>query len=206
DEAGPFDLIVRTSVGPGELILVADTGLFMNEQALLPGYANREYVAALVASILPRDGVVLVDESRHAPPAAYAPLAEGARALGRATSNGPAPWILLALLAGATAHAWRLTRDTEDWSHHAHDLAQVVPAPEALRPDAARLMRLARRRVSERYNMPLEQVAAMTTEQLHALTGDRTLAEAATGSLRADPAPLFSAYAPVPSRSTEVQP
>jgi hypothetical protein len=99
--------------------------------------------------------------------------------------------------------AWRLTRQTEDWSHHRHDVAQSLSLADEVRPDAARLQRMARRRISERFNMPLEQVAAMKTEELQALTGDRFLSEAATGALRGDPATHFRAFStPLPPEAT----
>lgn len=196
---GPFPLLVRADVGRGVLVLVADTGPFMNAQMGLGEYQNDEFVAALVSSLVPRDGVLLLDESRHLPPAALAPWSDAMRQLARATTGPVAPFVLLGLLALLTILGWRLTRDTEDWSHHAFDVGRPLPTPPQVRPDLDRLQRLARRRISEKYNIPVEQVAAMTTDELAATTGDRTLAEAASGALRADPTPLFSAYAPSPT-------
>jgi hypothetical protein len=69
-----------------------------------------------------------------------------------------------------------------------------VPAPEGVRPDLARAQRMARRRISEKYNIPMEQVASMTAEELLRVTGDKLLSEAAAGTLRADPAPLFRSF------------
>jgi hypothetical protein len=57
---------------------------------------------------------------------------------------------------------------------------------------------MARHRISERYNIPLEQVAAMTTEELLAVTHDKPLSEAAAGALRGDPAPLFASFSKPP--------
>lgn len=199
DQPGPHLLAVRTDHKGGTLVLVADTGLFMNQQIGLAGYGNREYLGALVSTLVPSDGAVLVDESRHAPPAALAPWQEALRTLGRATSNGATPWILLGVLALAALLAWRFTRDTEDWSHHAHDVGASIDAPPDVRPDLERLQRLARRRASERYNIPLEQVASMTSDELLRATGDKTLSDAAAGTLRSDPLPLFAQYAPSPS-------
>lgn len=191
DRAGPFPLVVRTRVGEGTLVLVADTGLFMNRQASLIEYGNAAFVGALAQSLVPRDGVVLLDESRHAPPAPLAPYDNAVRAVSRATSGVVAPAILLALLVLCTLVAWRATQETQDWSHHDHDVGRELPAPAQVRPDLGRAQRMARRRISERFNMPLEQVAAMPAEQLLSLTGDRLLAEAAAGTLRSDPTPLF---------------
>lgn len=205
DPAGPFPLVVRARLGEGTLVLVADTGLFMDQQLGLPEYDNADYLRALVRSLVPPDGRILVDESRHAPPPGLAPWDDALRAMGRATSGPLAPYLLLALLLGGTALAWRLTRPTEDWTHHAHDLGVEVPAPDHVKPDLARAQRMARRRISERFNKPLEQVAAMSGEDLLALTGDKLLADAAAGTLRSDPAPLFRVFQPPAPRTLDLQ-
>lgn len=212
DSAGPFPLIVRTTLGQGTLVLVADTGLLMNEQmAIVQDDAgapldNAAFLRALVASLVPTDGAVLLDESRHAPTPLLAPWSNGVRALGRLTSGPVAPLATLALLLAATLAIWRATRETEDWSHHRHDVTRDLPLSADVQPDASRLQRMARRRVSERFNIPLEQVAAMKTEELQALTGDKPLSEAAAGDVRGDLAPHFRAlsFAPAsaPSPST----
>lgn len=200
DAASPeydgFPLIVRTSVGSngGVLVLVADTGLFMNAQARLIDYANDDFVADLVGTLVPSDGVIIVDEARHAPAPALALYDDAVRTVGRATSGTVAPVISILLVMAATLAAWYATRETEDWSHHRHDLGHEVPVPADVRPDLDRAQRMARRRISEKFNMPLEQVAAMPAEQLVSLTGDRLLAEAAAGTLRSDPAPLFRQF------------
>jgi len=195
DPAGPFPLLVRTHLGAGTLVLVSDTGLFMNQQVDLPDYENAAYVRALATGLVGNGGTILVDESRHAPAAPLAPFDDAARALGRATSGGLVTYALLALLLVATVVGVLLTRATQDWSHHAHSADHEVPAPEAVRPDLDRAQRLARRRISEKHNIPLEQVAAMTAGQLLAVCGDRLLADAAAGTLRADPSPIFKLYA-----------
>jgi hypothetical protein len=204
DPAGPFPLIVRTHLGAGTLVLVSDTGLFMNAQVDLAEYENAAYVRALAGSLVGRDGTILVDESRHAPAAPLAGFDDAARELGRATAGSLATYALVALLLVATVVGVLLTRATEDWSHHAHDVTREVPAPESVRPDLERAQRLARRRISEKHNIPLEQVAAMSAEQLLAACGDRLLAEAAAGTLRADPAPVFKSYAATAAPPTEV--
>lgn len=194
DTAGPFPLVVRTQYGAGTLVLVADTGLFMDAQVKLIDYENDDLIAALAASMVPADGLVLVDEARHAPGPLLAAYDNGVRALGRLTAGSVAPLVTLAVLALATFAAWRFTRETEDWSHHEHNLGVQVPVPENLRPDHERAQRMARRRISEKFNIPLEQVAAMPADQLLSLTGDRMLAEAAAGTLKSDPAPLFKSF------------
>lgn len=199
DPPGPFPLVVRAKVGEGTLLLVADTGLFMDAQLAQPGYDNGAYLRALVRSLVPADGRVLFDEARHAPPASTALWDHAVRALGRATTGALAPFLLVGALLALTLLAWRLTRPTEDWSRHAHSVSAEVPAPEGVRPDAARAQRLARRRISEKYNIPMEQVASMTGEELLRATGDKLLADAAAGTLR-DPAPLFQSF------STEASP
>ncbi|MEA3199702.1 MAG: hypothetical protein QOE90_1130 [Thermoplasmata archaeon] len=195
DPTGPFDLVVRTDRLGGTLVLVADTGLFMNGQVDLGEFENGAYVRALVNDILPRDGTILIDESRHAPHPGLAPLDDAARALGRVTSGDLVTYAAVALLVLAAAVAVAMTRATEDWSHHDHTVDHVVAAPESLRPDLERAQRLARRRISEKHNIPMEQVAAMSAEQLLAVCGDAMLANAAAGTLRADPSPLFRSYA-----------
>lgn len=193
---GGFSLIVRTTVGSagGILVLVADTGLFMNEQAAVVDFQNEEYVADLVGTLVPRDGVIILDESRHAPAPMLAAYDNAVRSVGRATSGDVAPYVTLALVLLATLVAWYATRETEDWSHHEHNLGVEANVPEDVRPDLSRAQRMARRRISERFNIPLEQVAAMPAEQLFTLTGDRSLSEAAAGTLRSDPAPLFRQF------------
>lgn len=206
DEPGPHVLAARAVVGQGELVLVADTGLFMNEQLRVADsqYQNEAYVRALVSSLLPTGGTIFLDESRHAPPAPIAAWNNGVRTLARLTTGLAAPIFLLGL-AVLTFVAWLYTRETEDWSHHHFDLGHKVPAPEDVRPDSGRLQRMARRRISERYNIPLEQVAAMPAEELLRVTGDRSLSEAAAGTLRGDPGQLFASLAPAPvSSSPEV--
>ena len=198
DTASPenagFPLIVRTTVGAGTLVIVADTGLFMNEQTDVVGYENRAFIADLVGTLVPSDGVIFIDEARHAPPALLAPYDNAVRALGKATAGSLAPFLTLTLVILATLAAWYATRETEDWSHHTHDLGVELPVPADVRPDLGRAQRMARRRISERFNIPLEQVAAMPAEQLVTLTGDKSLAEAAAGTLKSDPAPLFRQF------------
>lgn len=198
DASGPFPLVVRTHVGAGTLVLVADTGLFMDQQVDLPGFDNAAYAKALVGSLVPRDGTILVDESRHAPHAPLALLDDAARTLGRATAGTLVTYALLVLLAAGAVVLVLATRATEDWSHHAHDVAQQLPVPENVRADLARAQRMARRRISEKHNIPMEQVAAMSAEQLVALCGDRLLAEAAAGTLRSDPTALFRSFSSLP--------
>jgi hypothetical protein len=195
DQPGPFPLIVRTHVGAGTLVLVADTGLFMNEQLDLGAFQNGPFLRGLVAQTLgTTEGTVIIDESRHAPTALVAPYENAARTLARATGGPIAPFILLAVLIVGGFVAWRFTHQTEDWSHHQHDVGHKLDVPQNVRPDLARAQRMARYRVSERFNIPLERVAAMTTEELQAITGDKMLAETASGALRSDPAPLFRSF------------
>lgn len=209
DSPGPFPLVVKTRVGEGTLVLVSDTGVFANAQlevAVDKGdppvpLDNAKFAAALVRSLVPADGRVLLDESRHAPTPLLAPWSNGLRALARLTSGPLAPLLTTLVLLAAALLAWRFTRQTEDWSHHRHDVAQSLSLAGEVRPDAARLQRMARRRISEKFNIPLEQVAAMTTEELQARCGDRFLAEAASGALRGDPGPHFRAFSESPSSS-----
>lgn len=201
DTGSGFPLIVRTRVGDGTLVLVADTGLFMDAQVRLIDYDNGAFLSGLAASLVPRDGLILLDEARHAPTPAVAPYAVAIRALGRATSGDVAPFVTLALVLLGSLAAWRFTRETEDWSHHPHSIGEAIPVPSHVRPDLARAQRMARHRISERFNIPLEQVAAMTAGELLALTGDRTLADAAAGALKTDPAPLFRSFLASEARS-----
>lgn len=194
DTPGPWPLVVRTQVGEGTLILVADTGLFMNQQAALVDFQNADFVAALAGETIPSDGLVVLDEARHAPPPALAAVDNAVRTLGRATSGVVAPLATLAAVLLVAIVVWWTTRETEDWTHHVHDVGHEVPAPADLRPDLDRAQRMARHRISEKFNIPLEQVAAMPAEQLVTLTGDKLLAEAAAGTLRSDPAPLFRSF------------
>lgn len=189
-----FPLIVRTTVGAGTLVLVADTGLFMNEQVGVTDYQNSDFVEDLAGTLVASDGIILIDEARHAPPAGLAAYDNAVRALGKATAGVVAPLVTLALVLIATLASWLATRETEDWSHHHHDLGAEVSAPADVRPDLGRAQRMARRRISEKFNIPVEQVAAMPAEHLVSLTGDRMLAEAAAGTLRSDPAPLFRQF------------
>jgi len=195
DQSGPFPLVVRTHVGAGTLVLVSDTGVFMNAQVGLAGYDNARFARALVRSLLPTDGgVILLDESRHQPAWWIAPWENGVRTLGRLTSGDVMPFLVLGVLLAGSLVAWRLTRQTEDWSRHTFDASRLMNVPETLRPDLARAQRMARHRISEKLNIPLEQVAAMTTEELAASCGDLTLAEAASGVLKSDPGPLFRSF------------
>ena len=198
DAAGPFPLAVRVPYGSGTIVLVADTGLFMDAQVGLGEFENEETIAALAATLVPADGRVIVDEGRHAPGAVLASYDNAVRTLGKLTAGTFAPLLTLLVVALATLAAWRFTRETEDWSHHAHDLGHEVPVPPEVRPDLDRAQRMARRRISERFNIPVEQVAAMPADQLLSLTGDRMLAEAAAGTLRSDPAPLFKSLSQPP--------
>lgn len=195
DNAGPFPLVVRRALPEGgTIVLVADTGLFMNAQGALIDYRNLDFVAALVQGLVPSDGVIVLDEGRHAPTPAVAPWNAAARTLGRLTNGPVAPYATLAVLLALTGFAWYLTRKTEDWTHHEFNVGVENPVPEDLRPDLGRAQRMARRRISERFNIPMEQVAGMPTEQLATLTGDRLLAEAAAGTLKGDPAPVFRSF------------
>src|SRR5438552_12456287 len=175
DQPGPFPLLLRTHVGAGTLVLVSDTGLFMNAQLGLAEYDNARFARALVASLVPTGGTIVLDESRHAPTAALAPYENAARALGRATGGPIAPFVLLAALVAAGLVAWRLTRPTDDWRRHKHAAGPAPPLPDPVRPDLARAQRMARHRISERLYIALAQVAAMKAEGLVALCVDKTL-------------------------------
>lgn len=197
DPTGPLNLVVQATVGRGTLILVSDTGPFMNAQMGVSGYQNVDFASALVQSLAASgpgagDTRILVDEARHAPHAPLALYANAARTLGRLTQGAAAPFVVGALLAAAFA-AWRFTRPTEDWTQHRFSLGDEVSLPSDVRPDAERAQRLARRRISEKYNIPMEQVQAMTAEELFVATGDRALSDAASGALKADPASFFRA-------------
>lgn len=194
DPVGPHPLVVLAPVGEGVLVLASDTGLFMDASLSLPEYDNAAFVRALAARLVPPDGLVLLDESRHAPAPLLSAWTEPLRVLGRATTGPVAPFVLVGLALAGTLLAWRLARPVEDWSRHGHDVGADVPAPEGLKPDLARAQRMARRRISERHNIPMEQVAGMTGEELLRLTGDKLLSEAAAGTLRSDPAPLFASF------------
>lgn len=196
DDAASFILALRTDLGEGSgtIVLIADTGVFMNAQVQVPDYQNEDFITDLVTSLIPRDGVVILDEGRHAPDASVAAYDNAVRTLGRMTSGVLAPLLTLALVGLATLGAWWSTRETEDWSHHAHRVDLEVQAPPDVIPDLGRAQRMARRRISERFNIPLEQVAAMPADELFTLTGDRLLSDAAAGTLRSDPAPLFRQF------------
>lgn len=199
DQPGPFPLVVRTHVGAGTLVLVSNAGVFMNAQMGVADDDNARFAHALATTLLPNGGTAVIDESRHAAVWWLAPWGDPVRLLARATGGVATPFLLVGALVLATLAAWRSTRSTDDWSRHEFDASRLQPVPPHVRPDAARAQRMARVRISERFNIPLEQVAAMTTEDLLALTGDRTLTDAASGA--ADPGPFFKTYAP-PTEST----
>lgn len=194
DEPGPFILAVRVQVGAGTLVLVSDTGPFMNRQMSVAEFDNEAFVGALAAGLTGPDGRVYVDESRHAPPPHLALFDNAMRTTGRLL-EGDVAWLVLLVLFGGVALAWRYTRATQDWSHHDHSVDHEMQVPPEVRPDVERVQRFARRRISEKYNIPMEQVQAMTAEQLVAARVDRALAEAAGGAI-ADPASFFRSNQP----------
>lgn len=197
DQPGPFPFIIKTKLADersGTIILISDTGPFMNAQLGLADYDNARFLRALVSATVPADGVIIIDESRHAPSALTAAWENSVRTLGRVAMGDVAPFILLGVLLAGSIAAWRLTRPTDDWSHHKFDISEHLAVPENVRPDATRLQRMARRHISEKFNMPMEQVSAMTTDELLEVVGDRPLSESASGTFKGDPSPMFRLF------------
>jgi hypothetical protein len=63
DILGPIPLIVRVYYGMGEVILVSDSGLFIDD--LWDRYDNAEFIAALIATLLPAGGKILYFYGKH---------------------------------------------------------------------------------------------------------------------------------------------
>ncbi len=201
DRPGPFALVVRATVGEGTLILIADTGPFMNRQMTVTEFNNDAFARALISTLIQGEARVLIDESRHAPHPGFAAWDTTARTVARLTQSTIGPWVVASLFL-LSFLAWRLTRPTEDWSHHEHRVGDDRPVAENVRPDAERMRRHALRRINEKYNIPMEQVQAMTAAELHAAIGDRNLADAAYSASKADAALFFKSGPRAPSSSS----
>lgn len=185
DTAQRFPLVAESRHGQGRVVIIADTGLFMDETLAVPGFDNAGFARALASSTLSGRANALIDESRHAPPPEAAAGDAGLRLLVVATST-PAWRVALAIAAvAAVVLAVVLTRDTEDWSEHKFDVGHERPVPAGLAPTPERLQALAQRALSENYNIPLEYLQTAPFEDLVRLTGEKELVAVATGKERA---------------------
>jgi len=68
DDGAPFPLCIMDGYGAGQIMMVSDPGLFINDMLRRPGYENEEFALDLVRMLLPSGGEVIFDESVHIPP------------------------------------------------------------------------------------------------------------------------------------------
>lgn len=169
----------------GEAYFISDASIFTKEMMEKPSDlatgvgGNAEFAKALIATLLPEGGTVVIDESRHlhepGTQVIYSSFETGAVA----TSRLDFAAILIAgaglLLAMIVVRA----KDRENWIHR-FDLSTYHPRPQL--PDTGavqvgRLREVARLKIQMTHSMSEEEFKALPPEQLKVMIRDPMLVD-----------------------------
>ncbi len=164
----------------GEAYFIADASVFSNEMLAKPDnepLGNREFAKALLRTMLPEGGTVIIDMSRHlhepGTQVVYSSFEAGTIASSRAE--------LSAALIGGTSLALAIVvlraKDRESWIHR-FDLSTFRPRsqlPETLPVQIVRLREVARLKVQMTNSMGDEEFAALPPEELKTMIKDPML-------------------------------
>lgn len=164
----------------GEAYFLADSSVFTNEMLAKPDgvqLGNREFAKALIRTMLPEGGTVVIDMSRHlnepGKQVVFSSFEAGTIASSRAE--------LAAALIGGSALALAImvvrAKDRESWIHH-FDLSTFRPravVPETLPIQIERLRAVARLKVQMTHSMGDEEFQALPPDQLKEMIKDPML-------------------------------
>jgi hypothetical protein len=167
----------------GEAYFISDASIFSNEMMTLPKNlppdqnGNEAFAKALIKTLLPNGGVVVIDDSRHLhEPGAqvvYSSFEAGAVATSRAE--------LASLLVGGAALVSAIVvlraKDRENWIHK-FDLSRFHPRsqlPETAMVQVERLRHVASQKIQMTHSMSTEEWAAVPPDQMKAMIKDPML-------------------------------
>ena len=167
----------------GEAYFISDASVFtkemMEKPSDLPGGTggNLDFAIALVRTLLPEGGTVIIDESRHlhepGSQVVYSSFETGAVATSRADFAavliGGAGLMLAIIVVRA--------KDRENWIHK-FDLSTFHPRPqlpETVAVQSGRLREVARLKIQMTHSMSEEEFAAIPPEQMKVMIRDPML-------------------------------
>lgn len=167
----------------GEAYFISDASIFTKEMMEKPSDlakgvgGNQDFAKALISTLLPEGGTVIIDESRHlhqpGTQVVYSSFETGAVATSRADMAG-------VLIAGAglmLAIIVVRAKDRESWIHK-FDLSTFHPRPqlpETAAVQVGRLRDVARLKIQMTHSMSVEEFAAIPPEQMKAMIRDPML-------------------------------
>lgn len=167
----------------GEAYFISDASVFTNAMMAKPDNStagvpgNAAFAKALIATLLPRGGTVVIDESRHLHEPGTQVVYSSFEASAVATSRAE----LASLLIGGSALVLALivvrAKDRENWIHH-FDLSTFHPRaelPETLIVQVNRLRQVARLKIQMTHSMSDEEFAVIPPEQLRVMIRDPML-------------------------------
>jgi len=170
----------------GVAYFISDASIFTNEMMGKPSVnnsaianGNLAFAKALISTLLPQGGVVVIDESRHlhnpGSQVVYASFEAGAVASSK-------PELAAALVAGAGLILGMIVlraKDRDNWIHR-FDLSTFHPRrelPEMLPVQVTRLRNVARLKIQMTYSMGDEEFAAVPIDQLRTMIRDPLLVD-----------------------------
>jgi hypothetical protein len=164
----------------GEAYFMSDSSVFSNDMLVKPDNTsnnNQEFAKALIRTMLPEGGTVVIDMSRHL----HAPGAQVVYSSFEAGSIASSRAELSAALVSGAALALAIVviraKDRESWIHH-FDLTTYHPRaqlPETLPVQIERLRAVARLKVQMTHSMGDEEFAALPPDQMKAMIKDPML-------------------------------
>ena len=165
----------------GEAYFISDASVFSNEMLAKPddssATGNRAFAQALITTMLPEGGTVIIDESRHLHDAGTQVVYTSFESAAVATSRVE---LALALIGGAAlgmAIIVLRAKDREAWIHH-FDLSYFRPRahlPDTLPVQVDRLRSAARSKIIMTHSMADEEFVALTMDQQRAMIKDPML-------------------------------
>ncbi len=168
----------------GEAYFIADASVFTNQMmkdipAGLPEgeHGNREFAVALIQTLLPAGGVVVIDESRHLHAPGTQVVYSSFEASAVATSRAELAAMLVGGASLVSAIVVLRAKDRENWIHK-FDLGAFHPRgelPETLAVQVTRLRDVARLKIQMTHSMSEEEFGAIPPDQLKTMIKDPML-------------------------------
>lgn len=169
----------------GEAYFISDASIFSNEMMTMPTTANRpngeggnaDFAKALIKTLLPEGGVVVIDDSRHLHASGAQIVYSSFEASAVATSRAELASLLVGGAALVSAIVVLRAKDRENWIHH-FDLSAYHPRgelPETVMVQVERLRKVARMKIQMTHSMADDEFAAVPPDQMKAMIKDPML-------------------------------
>ncbi|HEX9710653.1 MAG TPA: DUF4350 domain-containing protein [Candidatus Thermoplasmatota archaeon] len=164
----------------GEAYFISDASVFSNEMLGKPdnvSLGNRDFAKALIRTMLPEGGTLVIDMSRHLHEPGTQVVYSSFEAGTIATSRAELAAALISGSALALAILVLRAKDRESWIHH-FDLSTFHPRaqlPETLPIQVERLRAVARLKVQMTHSMGDEEFAALPQDELRTMIKDPML-------------------------------